>query len=541
MRVKKFSAKNMKDALKMVKEELGPEAVILAAREIKKTSAMGGQLQSEVEVTAAISEFTLHKKNFTESRMSTETKQSFKNTNAKSQKHIIDKVVDRRLEQNERATQSQLSKVLGGNREVAAPGIRRKMTSTSYIDIHDDEDHIQVTQRPPQARPNLPPRHQHPRAQELLDEASHLSPRSLSRIRNAAKEAFTAGLSSLEGPSRKTNVIEQDDIQEDYRFEKLRPVSAAATAAPQNTKQIQNMQTEIDRLQTLLKQNAQPKSTVHSHPGAEYGIHYDMSFMFQKLLESGVNADGASFILLQAQKEMDAMQMKKRPLVDAFVARWFLTNTKVVPDSFQGRTHVFVGPAGSGKTSMLVKWASYLSLKKKKRIAILTTDIQKVGAVDQLKIYAQILNVPFLVMRNQNDWKELLTQFAHIDHFLVDTPGMQLRDLHEIDFLRAMLPPQELAAVTHLVLNCTAKDSDSLDNCKRFRLSNYQDLIFTNLDQSVQHGVIVNVQRELNIPLNSFGIGNSIPEDFEEATKERILDLIFKLTRIQRGATAHGI
>ncbi len=100
MRVKKFSAKNMKDALKMIKEELGPEAVILAAREVKKTNVMGGQLQPEVEVTAAVSEFTLHKKAFTESRMSSEAKQSFKNTNAKSQKHIIDKVVDRRLTQN---------------------------------------------------------------------------------------------------------------------------------------------------------------------------------------------------------------------------------------------------------------------------------------------------------------------------------------------------------------------------------------------------------------------------------------------------------
>ncbi len=399
-----------------------------------------------------------------------------------------------------------------------------------------------MTQRPRQERPNLPPRHQHPRAQELLDEASNLSPKALSRIRSAAKEAFTAGLSALEGPPvRKQSFVDLED-KEDYRFEKLKPHPIqAATAAPQKIKQIEVLQTEIDRLQSLLKQNERPKTTVYSHPGAEYGIHYDMSFMFQKLLESGVNAEATSEILLQAQKEMDALQMKKRPLVDAFVARWFLTHTKIVPDAFQGRTHMFVGPAGSGKTSMLVKWASYLSLKKKKRIAILTTDTQKVGAVDQLKIYAQILNVPFIVIRNQNDWTQLLTQFAHIDHFLVDSPGMQLRDLNEIDFLQGMLPPSEMAAVTHLVLNCTAKDSDSLDNCKRFRLANYQDLIFTNLDQSVQHGVITNVQRALNIPLNSFGIGNSIPEDFEEATKERILDLIFKLTRIQRGVTPNGI
>ncbi len=548
MRVKKFSAKTMKDALKMIKEELGPEAVILAARDVKR-----GTGQGEVEVTAAVSEFTLHKKKFTESRMDIDTKERFRNTGAKGQRNIIEKVVDRRLTENNR--NSPLSKVLGldGQSEMSfrsqtpVAKLKRNVTSVSYIDIPDEDEEESFQARAPKLQI---PRTQHPRAQELADEASSLTPRSLSRIRNAAKEAFSAGMSALEskvpkGTSIKNNYGDiTNDPNEDFRFEKLAtkapatPVPLAASTAIRG-EQIEVLQSEIYRLQYLLKNNVQ--TPVHSHPGAEYGIHFEMSFMFQKLLESGVSPELTSEILIGAQKEMDALQMKKRPLVDAYVARWFLTNTKISRDPFQGRTHVFVGPAGSGKTSMLVKWASYLSLKKKKRIAILTTDTLKVGAVDQLKIYTQILNVPFIVLRSQNDFAGIMSQFAHIDHFLVDTPGMQLRDLNEIDFLRAVMPPPEMAAISHLVLNCISKDSDCLDNCKRFRLANYQDLIFTNLDQSIQHGVIVNVSRALNISLNSFGIGNSIPEDFEEATKERILDLIFKLTRIQKGVNGHGI
>ena len=154
-----------------------------------------------------------------------------------------------------------------------------------------------------------------------------------------------------------------NDPNEDFRFEKLVPKAPAAPAPLAAStairgEQIEVLQSEIHRLQSLLKNNVQ--TPVHSHPGAEYGIHFEMSFMFQKLLESGVSPELTSEILIQAQKEMDALQMKKRPLVDAYVARWFLTNTKISRDPFQGRTHVFVGPAGSGKTSMLVKWASYL-------------------------------------------------------------------------------------------------------------------------------------------------------------------------------------
>ena len=58
------------------------------------------------------------------------------------------------------------------------------------------------------------------------------------------------------------------------------------------------------------------------------------------------------------------------------------------------------------------------------------------------------------------------------------------------------------------------------------------DVIFTKLDESVNHGLIYDFQRSFGVPLHSFGIGSRIPEDFEMATRERVLDLIFRLTRI---------
>ena len=162
MRVKKFTAKTMKDALRMIKEELGPEAVILAARDVKR-----GQGQGEVEVTAAVSEFTLHKKKFTESRMDTDTKERFRNTGAKGQRNIIEKVVDRRLTENNR--NSPLSKVLGldGQSEMSFRSqtpvgkLKRNVTSVSYIDIPDEVEEESFQARAPKLQV---PRTQHPRA-----------------------------------------------------------------------------------------------------------------------------------------------------------------------------------------------------------------------------------------------------------------------------------------------------------------------------------------------------------------------------------------
>ena len=83
-------------------------------------------------------------------------------------------------------------------------------------------------------------------------------------------------------------------------------------------------------------------------------------------------------------------------------------------------------------------------------------------------------------------------------------------------------------------MSATSKDGDAYEIAKRYRVTDYNDLIVTNLDQSVQHGLIYNIQRKTHKPLHSFGIGNRIPEDIELASKERVLDLIFKLSKFKK-------
>jgi flagellar biosynthesis protein FlhF len=306
------------------------------------------------------------------------------------------------------------------------------------------------------------------------------------------------------------------------------------TPAPQE-QEISVLKSEINRLQQMIEGFQKvPQTFATMHPGAEFGIPYDLSFMYQKLIEAGVTVDNTVDILQSAAKEIDPVAMKKRPFVDAWVARWFLNEIRVNPTPWQGRLHLFVGGAGSGKTTTLVKMASHLVVKEKKKVAILTTDSFKVGAVDQLKIYCQILNVPFAVLRNRKDWEWVLGQLQHVDHVLVDFPGLQLRDLEEIHLLKSLLPPEGSAPRTHLCISATTKDGDAYEIARRYKVAEFADLIVTNLDQSVQHGIIHNIQKKTGQPLHSFSIGPRVPEDFEAATKERVLDLIFKISKMRR-------
>ncbi len=523
MRVKKFEAKTMKDALRMVKNELGPDAIILAARDNRKSYGLAGE--GSVEVTAAVSESTLHKKKFVESRMRGEDVTRFQAAPARQQKQFIDKMAGERLRQ---FAERQISSAAAPAPKKADP--KRTITPVSYIDIQDEETPYQQLK---QSR-----RQSNEQTQQRGSQMSNVSGRNVrdvindyqaegmyeagggktsdparERIRSAAQEAWRAGLTTAV-----EDFMTQTQVKESKEFE------------------IINLKQEINRLQEKLNGSAQnmPQTFVGGHPGAEHGINYDLSFMFQKLHEAGISTENTVQILLSAQKQMDAGQQKKRPLVDAYVGRWILNSIQTAPTPYAGRVHCFVGGSGSGKTSTLVKMASQLVINEKKRVAVITTDAAKVGASDQLKTYCQILNVPFAIVRNQKEWAWVLSQLTNVDHILVDYPGMQLHTLEEIQFLKTILPPEQAAATFHLVMSATAKDNDTLELARRYKQTNFQDLIFTNLDQSVQHGVVYNVHRKTGKPLHSFGIGTRLPEDFELATKERVLDLIFRLTRIRK-------
>jgi flagellar biosynthesis protein FlhF len=96
------------------------------------------------------------------------------------------------------------------------------------------------------------------------------------------------------------------------------------------------------------------------------------------------------------------------------------------------------------------------------------------------------------------------------------------------------MAPNRGGRLIHYVQSVLAKDADAFELAQRYQMIGFDDVIFTRLDESVQHGLIYNFQERFNKPLHSFGIGSHIPEDFEPATKERVVDLLFKLTRLRK-------
>ena len=467
MQVKKFEARTMKEALEMVKTQLGPEAIILSARDNQKSFGLVGQ--GSVEITAAISEENLLKRKYAEAKMTEQKKTQYAQSSAKIQKDFIQKAVQPRV--------------------AAEPQAYRPMTTRRYIDIADPIEQAQ-TQAQDVFNPNI----------------------AGERIKEAAQKAWNMMNDKALPPAQVAATQENLTTIESY--------------------QIAALKSEIETLKTLLGQFKNvPQNMVSTHPGAHLGLPYEFSFLYEKLKSEGME-DREIFELLDFSKQtIPAHKHKNRALLEGLVAKKMLEQT-LISEQQQSPTkfHFFFGPSGAGKTSALVKIASQKVVTENKKVALLTTDIFKVGAADQLRIFAQILNVPFAVVRNAQSWIQLQPHFEGVDYVFVDFPGFSLKKIEEAQNLEALIPKTIKNRINHLVLSSVGKFEDLHDIIQRYKTVRIDDLIMSGIDECVQHGNIYSLMRRNQIPLYGFGIGSRLPEDFEYATRERLLDLIFKIT-----------
>ncbi|MFZ4405017.1 MAG: flagellar biosynthesis protein FlhF [Pseudobdellovibrionaceae bacterium] len=478
MQVKKFEAKSMKEALEMVKVEMGPDAIILSVRDNKKSYGLVGE--GSIEITAAVSEKTLQQKKYTEAKMNAPARDKFLKSSAKNQKETIQKMVDRYMQSNNNQTQTQ---------KLVQP--QYQMTSRRYIEIEDDVNPSSST-----------------------GFAQNASAIAEERIKDAAQKAWVAMQMSNEAAAKPT------------------PVKSSSNKT--NKSEMFALKEEIENLRKVVTQFQNIPQDFKSqgfYPGADYGLVFEFSAMFEKLVRSGVAPDVAAEILEFAQEAISPSKRKNQSLVDGWVARYILDSVEVMDPDYEAKIHCFFGPSGSGKTSSLIKLASHLMIRKNKKIALVTTDTHKVGAIDQMKIYSQILNLPLMVIRQGTDWNTLINYMSKLDTVLVDFPGLSLKNSEELQKLKSLMPPTSLKPHFHLVLSASMKDSDINEIAKKYSLLNFRSAIFNGLDESVQQGNIYNFIRRFKTPLHSFGLGTKVPEDFEFATKERVLDLIFKITQ----------
>jgi flagellar biosynthesis protein FlhF len=184
-----------------------------------------------------------------------------------------------------------------------------------------------------------------------------------------------------------------------------------------------------------------------------------------------------------------------------------------------------VGPTGVGKTTTIAKLAANMKLREGKNVGLITIDTYRIAAVEQLKVYAQILDVPLAAVVTPAEMLAAIGRMSDLDLILIDTAGRSQRDEPRIAELQELLSAAQPDQV-HLVLATTAREATIREAIQNFSVLGVQHLIFTKLDEALGFGVILNVLNSVNMRLSYLTMGQSVPNDIEEGSARRIARLI---------------
>lgn len=192
---------------------------------------------------------------------------------------------------------------------------------------------------------------------------------------------------------------------------------------------------------------------------------------------------------------------------------------------------VFIGPTGVGKTTSIAKIAAKYTLIDKKKVALITFDTYRVGAVEQLKIYAKIIGIPVDIVLSPSELCGVIERKKDAELILIDTAGRSHKDIAYINELRELTgQPAEIAC--HLALSATSSNVVLSDIIGRFRDIKIDGLLFTKLDEADNFGAVFSTMINAQRPLSYFTTGQRVPEDIELASSERLGRLILNMDAV---------
>jgi flagellar biosynthesis protein FlhF len=259
---------------------------------------------------------------------------------------------------------------------------------------------------------------------------------------------------------------------------------------------------------------------------------------YARLIEQEVARDLADRILADVERELSASADAGSTPTEAGVRQAIERRLAALlpedgTDPFRilpgrnghARRIAFVGPTGVGKTTTLAKFAAQLSLKRGLRVGIVAADTYRIAAVDQLRTYAEILNLPVAVANSPADAARACDSLGDVDVILIDTAGRSQNDRMKLAELRAFLAaaaPDE----THLVLSATAGARTLSREAESFGALGIDRLVLTKLDEAASFGTLVSLIERIGKRVSFFTNGQEVPDHMEVARGRRLATLV---------------
>ncbi len=247
------------------------------------------------------------------------------------------------------------------------------------------------------------------------------------------------------------------------------------------------------------------------------------------LTERGVEPDAAATIARFAAPQMSERQLREPEQCRRFLRATLsglvrTTGPLWTPGEAQKRISL-IGATGVGKTTTIAKLAAEAMTQSGARIALVTIDTYRIAAVEQLKVYGEIMGLPVEVVLSPEQLQEAFRRHRDKDLILIDTAGRSPLDSPRLDELNEFLGP-ESGVENCLVLAAPTDERLQQQTLQAFRRLPLSRLIFTKLDETDRCGALINIPTRSNLPLAYLTDGQQVPEDLLPADPEVVAEIV---------------
>ncbi|NWF88866.1 MAG: flagellar biosynthesis protein FlhF [Ignavibacteriaceae bacterium] len=354
--------------------------------------------------------------------------------------------------------------------------------------------------------------------QEFGPEAIILGTRTISDQSDTRKVMYeiTAGLESFEFKKEIKEKAKSVAAKSTSKFsDELEKISAQVYNSGNRTK---------DKIKEIYNQ---PSETHEQKQIEKSSIELRMKKIFSDLTDREVQKSVILSIMEQLKKYQNFLSEENIENY-AITSLSSLILTKEFDMNIKNKCKVvsLVGPTGVGKTTTIAKLALIAKIIHKLDVGLISIDTYRLGAVDQLRSFADVSHTDFLVAYEPNDMQKIMKKFAKKDIVFIDTVGRSPKNSDQLqtnqDFLSRIKVDE-----TYLVLSATNSIKNLIEASNKFKMFDFSSFILTKVDEAVVHGNIVNLITKTGKPVSFLTNGQVIPDDILAADSDFIAKLIF--------------
>jgi len=287
--------------------------------------------------------------------------------------------------------------------------------------------------------------------------------------------------------------------------------------------QFVSMQESLEKVQKTLWE---PKSQL-------YDLNIPPEFIdIYTLFEENEFDQEMTYSILKKTIEQLPVSMKSNPIKINNFFKLILRRIIAVKHEIPLRTHqrkimMFVGPTGVGKTTTIAKLAARYAYKlgTNYKVGIITLDSFRVGAVEQLKAYTNIMRLPLEVVKRPEELSEAIARLKDCHYILIDTAGGSQYDMDKIELINQYQQHlTETPIEKMLVLPANVKTTDLYEIYNSYSSLHIHNLIFTKLDETISYGNLISFAHKTKKSICYVSVGQNVPDDLHEADSNYLID-----------------